>query len=55
MSLELEQLTHAKSIRCPHCDGDVRVEAGWTALETLWLHEYECEAVLLLVPAVEPI
>ena len=48
MSPEAE-LMSVKSVRCPHCRGDVRVEPGWSPLEALWMHEYECAAVTLLV------
>jgi hypothetical protein len=40
-----------RCVRCPFCAGWVPVPVdAWTALETLWLHEYECSAIEL-VPA----
>ena len=53
MSPEAEPLVSVRTIRCPHCENDVTVEPGWSPLETLWMHEYECAAVMLLT-APEP-
>lgn len=33
-----------RSVRCPFCTRWLPVD-GLTALETLWLHEYECSAI----------
>ena len=54
MSPEAEPLVSVRTIRCPHCENDVTVEPGWSPLETLWMHEYECAAVMLLSPPVPP-
>jgi hypothetical protein len=43
------------SVHCPLCDRDVPVDAGLSAVEGLWMHEYECAALLEngLLPALD--
>ena len=33
-----------RAVCCPFCSDWVSVE-GWTLVETLWMHEYDCSAI----------
>lgn len=39
-----------RAVRCPYCARWLPVDALLTALDALWMHEYEC-AGIVLVPA----
>jgi hypothetical protein len=42
---EEEPLLPFRAVCCPVCAVWQPVEDGMTALETLWMHEYECSAI----------
>ncbi len=31
-------------VRCPFCEAWVTTD-GWTVMEALWMHEYDCSAI----------
>jgi formate hydrogenlyase subunit 6/NADH:ubiquinone oxidoreductase subunit I len=43
---EDEWLVPIRAVCCPFCEHWVPVDA-LTAMETMWMHEYDCEAIAL--------
>lgn len=41
---EEEFVLPIRAVCCPFCSDWVPVD-GWTMIETLWLHEYDCSAI----------
>lgn len=35
-----------RTVACPFCERWVAIDA-WSMMETLWMHEYDCEAIAL--------